>query len=312
MGAWKFAQLPDEVKKQYEVPECFYAFGWSHGKEILQGKPDFSKGSFYNYPLYNEPFTDPTLLEKYPTYAHKNIWPTKEVPELEGAFMRLGQLIVDTGKMVAKQCDAFVKKSSPCYEDGRLFKLIRDSKTCKARLLHYFPSAESPGDNFSGWCGWHNDHGSLTGLVAAQYTREDGTVVPSPDPEAGLYITSRDGAIVKASVPADHLIFQIGETAQVHSGGKLQATPHAVRGCANAPGISRQTFAVFMQPAWDEPMSVPEGSDVAETQSNKAERSLPQGVPTLRQRWGTTNCPYSTCNFGEFTLETIKMLHSTA
>ena len=45
----------------------------------------------------------------------------------------------------------------------------------------------------------------------------------------------------------------------MHSGGLLQATPHAVRGAEGreAAGVGRNTFAVFMQPMWDEPMDPP-------------------------------------------------------
>ena len=49
-----------------------------------------------------------------------------------------------------------------------------------------------------------------------------------PDPAAGLYIRARDGTEVKAVLPKDCVGFQVGETWQVHSGGKLRATPHAV------------------------------------------------------------------------------------
>lgn len=50
----------------------------------------------------------------------------------------------------------------------------------------------------------------------------------------------------KACVSAE----QVGESMQIHSGGLLQATPHFVRAASSpaAAGISRNTFAVFMQP----------------------------------------------------------------
>lgn len=42
------------------------------------------------------------------------------------------------------------------------------------------------------------------------------------------------------------------ETSQIHTGGILQATPHAVRGCdpniEGCIGLSRETCAVFMEP----------------------------------------------------------------
>jgi hypothetical protein len=97
---------------------------------------------------------------------------------------------------------------------------------------------------FSDWCGWHNDHGSLTGLVPAMFFNEKGEVISNPDPTAGLYVRNRRGEIVKVSTPSDHLAFQIGETAQIHSGGILQATPHAVKG-AEIPGCSRYLKILF-------------------------------------------------------------------
>jgi isopenicillin N synthase-like dioxygenase len=79
-------------------------------------------------------------------------------------------------------------------------------------------------------CGWHNDHGSLTGLASAMYLDSDGKEVQDTDPTSGLYVLSRGGELVRVAMPSDVLAFQIGETAQIHSGGLLQATPHAVRG----------------------------------------------------------------------------------
>ena len=74
---------------------------------------------------------------------------------------------------------------------------------------------------FSDWCGWHNDHGSLTALVPAMYLTKDGAEIPCPDPSAGLYIRNRSGELVKAVMPkngGNNLLFQIGETAQIHTG----------------------------------------------------------------------------------------------
>jgi isopenicillin N synthase-like dioxygenase len=70
------------------------------------------------------------------------------------------------------------------------------------------------------------------------YFNEEGDMIKNPDPTAGLYVRNRQGAVVKVPTPGDHLAFQIGETAQIHSGGILQATPHAVKG-AETPGCSR-------------------------------------------------------------------------
>ena len=122
----------------------------------------------------------------------------------------------------------------------------------------------------------------------------------------GLYARSRHSELIKIQIPHDHIGFQIGETAQVHSGGFLQATPHAVRG-SNATGVSRETFAVFMEPNFDDLMACPVGVDPNAAQTQSAAENLPKGVPPLKKRWRASdgvNCKPQT--FAEFSEETHK------
>jgi hypothetical protein len=190
---------------------------------------------------------------------------------------------------------------------------------------------ESP----SSWCGWHNDHGSLTGLTVAMFQDKDGKEVrqlpssisftallcggscelsrsvhdplapppwlcqvPCPDKKAGLYIRSRAGEIVRVALPSDVLAFQIGETAQIHSGGVLQATPHSVQ-ASSAPGVSRSTLAVFMEPEPHYPMTAPVGSEHGRILRGMSGELLPPGVPPLRGRWSEAD------DFGEFSHKTL-------
>jgi isopenicillin N synthase-like dioxygenase len=308
--AQKFAVLPEETQSKYEDVKSSYSFGWSMGKEKLEGgKPDLSKGSFYANPQYDKPVDDVALVERYPAFLGTNIWPSEEdCPDFEDAFKSLGQLIVDVGLLVSQQVDAYVRKVAESYEEGKLHRIVKTSLCCKARLLHYFTQDGGDGGSkeevkegdFSSWCGWHNDHGSLTGLTSAMYLDKDGNEAPNRDSSAGLYIKGRKGQLVKAAFPADRLAFQIGETAQIHSGGILQATPHAVRGSSD-PSVTRETFAVFMEPNWDEIMSMPDGMDIESAQGKDAESHLPNGVPVLRSRWSGNKQ-----DFGSFTEETIK------
>jgi isopenicillin N synthase-like dioxygenase len=293
----RFANLPESVKAKTEDPSSMYSFGWSHGKEMLEGKPDYSKGSYYANPQYDTPFSDqPELAQQYPSFCRPNIWPTEDLPELQPAFKALGQLMVEVGLLVAKQCDSFVKSQLPTYPNDRLHNIIKTAKTCKARLLHYFPvdhlttdAATTPvmdGDDVSSWCGWHNDHGSLTGLCPAMYINRSSEEVANPDSSSGLYIRSRTGNLVQVKIPADYLAFQIGETAQIHSGGCLQATPHCVRAAQGpaAAGVSRETFAVFMEPMWDEQMDIPQGADISNVQSGSSSKYLPKGIVSALAR----------------------------
>lgn len=184
----------------------------------------------------------------------------------------------------------------------------------QSRMLYYY--AVDPRDatkqqgateevldaELSSWCGWHNDHGSLTGLTTAMYFNEDGEEIPCPTDGAGLYIRARDGNVYHVAPREDWMAFQIGETAQIHSAGFLQATPHSVR-ASQVPGVSRATYAVFMEPEWNEPMSVPANADVEGVLRGARGESLPPGVPALGGRWSNE------IDFDEFTRRTLEQYY---
>lgn len=351
---------PDELD-EVTVPASGYQVGWSHGKEKVEGdKFDVGKGSFYANPLTDDLLgavkdrrarprrakgkpdenerggcSDTVAgiddgvpeeeLERVatanPAFFAPNVWPSKSLPEMEGAAKEMGRLVQDVGRRVAMLCDEYVAGKCPGYARGKLEAVLTNSLCCKARLLHYFAAEKLAGQasdvdggtkdedvrdtDFSDWCGWHNDHGSLTGLVPAVYLDGDGRPVDCPDPSAGLYIKSRSGKLVRADVPPSALAFQVGETAQVHTGGVLQATPHAVRGCraGRGEGVTREAFAVFMEPEYHGDMCIPAGKTVEDTQRIDAEKHLPSSVKTLRSRWKPG------MNFGEFSDATFAAFH---
>lgn len=235
--AKEFSDLSEETKEKYVHEESCYSFGWSHGKEKLEGRPDLSKGSYYANPIYDRPVDDEELIKKHAPFIHPNIWPTDDLPEMEPAFKSLGQLIVHVGGLVAQQADGYIKKQNGNYEENKLHRIIGTSRCCKARLLHYFSRTEEElaamasaagstnEESFSSWCGWHNDHGSLTGLVSAMFLDESGNLTENKS-SGGLYARSRAGNVVKVAIPVDHIAFQIGEAAQIQSGGILQVSIH--------------------------------------------------------------------------------------
>ncbi|KAJ7225919.1 Clavaminate synthase-like protein [Mycena pura] len=262
--SYAFAKLDGHVRERYADPRSRYNFGWSHGKEIMNGKPDVLKGSYYANPVVENPDVSPALQEAYPEYYNKNICtflgPNGDeigVDGFENAFKDLGKFIFEVGCQLAIACQPFAL-SHLNDSSVPLPELISTSNTVKARLLHYFPpTGDSPpaddNDAVDDWCGWHRDHSILTGLCSAMYLQEHDSgvdIVPSPSPGSGLYIRTRGGDLRKVSIPVDCLAFQTGEALEVATGGKLRATPHCVR-VGPTPGadkISRETFAVFMQP----------------------------------------------------------------
>jgi isopenicillin N synthase-like dioxygenase len=313
--AHRFANFPDDVKAKYEIEDNFYQVGWSHGKEILDGAPDYAKGSFYANPLMDQITPDETMSanikniskDTQKAFFAPNVW-VDEIPELETSFKAMGLLIHKVGVAVARQCDRYVerecKRLGAEYEPGTLEKVVRDSKFCKGRLLHYYaqPPDAAKSDKIGDWCGWHNDHGSLTGLAPAMYTSLEGEhdVRPVGVEKAGLYVRTRKGAVLQVKLPPGCLAYQIGETSQIHTGGLLQATPHAVKG---ASGASRQTYAQFMEPEIDGLMTIPKGRTVAHAQDPQALATLPPTVRPLSKRYKEG------MNFGEFSDATFSAYH---
>lgn len=76
----------------------FRSFGWSHGKEIMNGKPDTLKGSYYANPVVDYPTVPEVQRDAYPEYYGRNIWPKADEPGVEGfeeAFKDLGRYETD-------------------------------------------------------------------------------------------------------------------------------------------------------------------------------------------------------------------------
>lgn len=264
------AESSPDFKDKYEDAKSSYNVGWSCGRETLQdGTPDTSKGSFYANPLCDAPTTDAKLLEKYPHYTRPNVWPREELPELEGAFKQLGKMIHEVGMLVLHQCLKCLEHHGIRIADGPLLQdSVNSTMALKGRLLCYLPlckqmdSSPSASEMQQNWCGWHKDHGALTGLTSAMYIRsekcEDGEleIIDCPDPRAGLRIKDRKGKIISIRIPADCIAFQIGEVLEILSKGILMATPHCVSqpetsSYESMKNICRNTFALFMQPQWD-------------------------------------------------------------
>ncbi|KJA29320.1 hypothetical protein HYPSUDRAFT_73807 [Hypholoma sublateritium FD-334 SS-4] len=265
--AYQFGNLDEATRESYSDEASNYSFGWSHGKEIMNGQPDTLKGSYYANPVADDPTVPLEEKNAFPQYYGKNIWPKKDekgIENFEDAFKDLSRFIFKVGCELAVACQPF---ASSHLNDSTisLADLIQNSQTTKARLLHYFPpSPDSPpssdDDPIDSWCGFHLDHSLLTGLCPAMFIRpnEEGPeVVPAPSPASGLYIRTRGGQLTKVAIPHNCLAFQTGEALEIATNGRLLATPHCVRIGVSKPGnnISRESFALFMQPNTDQLLS---------------------------------------------------------
>ena len=116
----------------------------------------------------------------------------------------------------------------------------------------------------------------------------------------GLFVKNRKGEMVRCAWGPDDLAFQIGETLQIHSGGLLHATPHAVLFMDDIKDtIARTTFALFMETNMDHLMNLPKG--VSEESVLTCE--IYENIPKLQYRY------HKDMNFGEFNNKTFYMYY---
>jgi isopenicillin N synthase-like dioxygenase len=277
----QLVKLPKDSLKSLERPEINYALGWSYGKEYFNDKPDLLKASYYAQ----------LLSMSMANQTDKNLWP-QELPELKSAFYEMGGIMRSNGLILFSIIDKYIKKRFPKY--GLDYpSLIKESNMNTGRMLYYFPKKFAKGHNVDtdNWCEWHNDHGSLTGLVSSVYLDEKGNEAKVNLTETGLYIQNRKGEVIRVTFGKEDLAYQVGETLQIHSGGILHATPHAVKVLNDIPeDIARVTFALFMEPNYNEKLNIPEGAKIEDVKTSQIYK-----VPKVQDRF----IPGMT--FGEFT-----------
>ena len=242
------AELPPQELDRITLPEEHYAIGWSHGKERFKGKADHAKGSFY---------FDPFVLP-----SKKNVFPSSLQPLLEDSLIQMTHFMTKVGLWIAQLVDLFLNMHENS-DDVSVYKSLQTQHNTKARLLYYFPTntttttttttQEDDDSSLDDWCGWHKDHGSLTALLPGHFFGNNATTNTNTGTGGGgLYIQTPYG-VVPAPLSSTSLGFQLGETVELFSRGKLRATPHAVKSSGGGGG-GRSSLAVFLQPLSDQPL----------------------------------------------------------
>jgi hypothetical protein len=107
------------------------------------------------------------------------------------------------------------------------------------------------------WQEWHYDYGIFTVLTAPLFLCASvdeecliGQECHPPDVHTHLQLCNRRKLFSVRCSP-ESFIIQVGEAADILSGGKLRSTLHAVGRPSSLTDISRETFVVFLQPSWD-------------------------------------------------------------
>eukprot|EP00249_Psilotum_nudum_P019324 c27194_g1_i1 orf=1434-3071(+) len=195
------------------------------------------------------------------------------------------------------------------------------------------------------WQQWHFDYGIFTvlttpmflnsSMVTADQNRQTSFTNSDlkqlghiheckvPDGHIGLKVLNTSALKVEfVSVLEDCLIVQVGEAAQILTGGELHATAHCVCRPVGREHVSRETFVVFLQPSWQKSLVSPKEigkPNLVSYSSNKtkshlmdagSERCFAQeiaeiqrAIPPLEFRW------MEGCTFAEFSRQTTRQYY---
>lgn len=123
------------------------------------------------------------------------------------------------------------------------------------------------------WQQWHYDYGIFTVLTSPMFmspcesqtiASEDGFHMSCaqercpPDDHTHLQIFDpKKNKILVVKSPPESFIVQVAESADILSKGMLCSTLHSVSRPVEKDNVSRETFVVFLQPAWDKVFSIP-------------------------------------------------------
>lgn len=243
-------------------------------------------------------------------------------------FKELGHCMMEIGLCLARVCDKAIGGEE-------LEKCLIESGTAKGRLIHYhsildkqhgqvrnrFCDSEDTKSNngvefyaksSNLWQQWHYDYGVFTVLTDPLFIFNDGeerfcSCSPSGHTYLQIFNPSENKIqMVKSSSP-ESFIIQVGESADVLSKGKLRSTLHAVCRPTEIEHLSRETFVVFLQPAWNRTFDISEEYPLNENhhveQDSRLVGEIGKIVPplSLRLKNGMT--------FAEFSRVTTKLYY---
>lgn len=182
------------------------------------------------------------------------------------------------------------------------------------------------------WQQWHYDYGIFTVLTAPLFLRpscakagvEEGLAdchfeecggYPNGHTYLQVFDPNRNSILMVKTSP-ESFIVQVGESADIISRGKLRATLHSVARPGEFEELSRETFVVFLQPAWNKVFSLSDypmkhisfgdqclSNESSDENKSIAEQEFQKIVPPLSSRLKDGMA------FAEFSRETTKQYY---
>lgn len=255
--------LPKEEQILLEDSDSVYRTGLNYGKIISKSKGRVTK-SFFNANCVSD---NPTPI------LNKNRWPGSLI-DFKKDFIKLSSYFVQCSLSVAKIVDKYLQKEFPEIKFQSFEKTLKESDQHLGHLLNYYP--QNAKTEISRW---HNDHQIFTMATCPMYfSAENGAAIDedSINLRSEFELKTRVGEVFQLLVKNDEALFHVGETAQVMSGGLIQATPHAVVTYGDRSNMYRNTLVTFIMPRSDFIMDSPLG-DKAIIEQNE--------VFPLKKKW---------------------------
>ncbi|KAH0978362.1 hypothetical protein GBA52_028081 [Prunus armeniaca] len=311
------------------------------GSDVPLKNPERNVSSFAMQIKYSHDFDETQLNSEHGS--------TVEFENLGNGFRELGFGMVELGLQLARVCDRAIGGNEleqslleSCTAKARLIHyhspidktiLVKEAmstkRTSKRPLNSSWKQIGDEHKQLSGigsdnlWQQWHYDYGIFTVLTAPMFllpnsaqeaTEERDEECPYPNGHTYLQIfdpIKNNVFMVKAS--HESFIVQVGESADIISRGKLRATLHSVARPSKFENLSRETFVVFLQPAWNKTFSITEYpmnlgmsteiKEVDEPEQSRLTEEIQKIVPplALRLKDGMT--------FADFSRETTKQYY---
>jgi len=220
----RFFDLPEDVKKKYEIIELAGQRGYtSFGRERAKGSSAHDLKEFWHF---GQEVTDgDPIKSEYPDNID-----VSELPEFNTIGLRAYNDLENTGRYMLCAIALFLGLDE-FYFDNKIH-----NGNSILRPIHYPPITSEPASSVR--AGQHEDINLITLLIGAS--------------AEGLQVLNKQGEWVSVTALPESIVVNVGDMLQRHTNNRLKSTTHRV---VNPPrekwGTSRYSIPFFLHPRSD-------------------------------------------------------------
>jgi isopenicillin N synthase-like dioxygenase len=224
----KFFELPEEVKRKYEIPGIGGQRGYtSFGKESAKGRKEGDLKEFWHFGQYLD--GAPEFASEYPENVE-----VSELPDFNSTGREAFKMLEKTAIYVLRALALHLELPETYFD-----AYVRNGNSI-LRPIHYPPITEEPKNAVRAAA--HGDINLITLLMGAH--------------GKGLQVQNHEGAWIDAIASSDELMINVGDMLSRLTNNRLKSTIHRV---VNPPreawGSSRYSIPFFMHPVSSMPLN---------------------------------------------------------